>query len=566
MPPPDSARPAVFTLRDLRLASGLVIAAFVVCHLTNHALGLVSIAAMDGARPWIMLAWQSLPGQVALYGALLVHAALGLYALVRRRTFRMPWWEAAQLALGLAVPYLLLTHIVNTRVTRVLAGIDIDYVYELSSLWVVDPWVRAQQITLVLLVWGHLLFGLHFWLRLKPWYRSALPAFAIVYALVPTLALLGFAQGGIRLAAQEAVAPGTAKAVLAKGKPADPEAAALRLYLKADAAWFYLALVGAGLAVVLIRPAFTARGFAVRYPGGAVARGRSGMSVLEVSRAAARPHMSVCGGRARCTTCRVKVVGTAGPLPEPRAEEARALARIAAPPDIRLACQLKPASDIEILPLLNPTLVQAPRGGDLQFGDERTVTILFVDLRGSSRLAEQHLPFDVVFILNAYLEEMARAVSAAQGHYSNFTGDGLMALFGLAGRTQEGARRALQAAGAMLERLEILNRRLTGEFGEALKIGIGIHTGEAIVGRLGPPGAPFLTALGDTVNTAARLESLTKETGAPVLVSSVALAAAGLLDDTAALRSFDIRGRHGAVAALALDPEQLARLTRATDS
>ncbi len=542
------------TLRDVRLATGLVVAAFVLCHLGNHALGLVSIEAMEAARPWIMGIWHVIPGQIVLYGALITHMALGLHALVRRRTLRVPWWEAAQLILGLAVPYLLLTHIVNTRMTRVLAGIDIDYVYELSALWVVDPWVRAQQITLVLLVWGHLALGLHFWLRLKTWYRAALPVAAVLYVLVPTLALLGFAQGGMRLAAVEAEAPGTAKAVLAKGKPADPEAAALRLFLKNNLAYLYLALVGAGLVFVLARPSAWRGGYTVRYGAGAQARGRIGMSVLEVSRAAGLPHMSVCGGRARCTTCRVRIIASSSELPEPNADEARALARIAAPTDIRLACQLRPDDDVELLPLLNPTLVPLSRpGADLQFGDERTVTILFVDLRGSSRLAEQHLPFDVVFILNAFLEEMAQAVSTTQGHYSNFTGDGLMALFGLTGNARDGARRALDAAAAMLARLDDLNIRMTGEFGEALKIGIGIHTGVAIVGRLGPPGAPFLTALGDTVNTAARLESLTKETGAPALVSSTTLQAAGLAADDMAVRSFDIRGRVGTVAAVPLD-------------
>lgn len=557
-------RPAGFTVRDLRLATGLVIAAFVVCHLANHALGLVSIPVMEAARPWIMAVWHSLPGQVLLYGSLMVHMALGLYALLRRRTLRMPWWEAAQLALGLAVPYFLLTHIVNTRVTRVLAGIDIDYVYELSALWVVDPWVRVQQIVLVLLVWGHVVVGLHFWLRLKSWYRQVMPLMAVLYVLLPALALLGFAQGGMQRAAQEAAAPGTAKAVLAKATPADAEAARLRLFLKANVANGWLFLAGLAGAFVLVRAAASRQArFRVRY-GTDVAHGRFGMSVLEVSRSAGRPHMSVCGGRARCTTCRVRIVASDAPLPEPNADEARALARIAAPSDVRLACQLYPDADIEVLPLLNPTLVPARSSSEPQFGDERTVTILFVDMRGSSRLAEQHLPFDVVFILNAFLEEMAQAVSAAQGHYSNFTGDGLMAMFGHNGHPADGARGALAAAAAMLARLESLNARMTGEFGEALKIGIGIHTGEAIVGRLGPPGAPFLTALGDTVNTAARLESLTKETGSPVLVSSVTLAAAGYLNDSLPVRPFDIRGRVGTITALPLDRPGLLHLGAGT--
>jgi len=99
----------------------------------------------------------------------------------------MPAWEATQILLGLAIPYLLLVHIINTRGTRILTGIEIDYPYEIANLWV-DPWTRYRQLLLVLLAWGH------FWLRIQAWYQRAFPAILIAYVIVPVAALLGFAE------------------------------------------------------------------------------------------------------------------------------------------------------------------------------------------------------------------------------------------------------------------------------------------------------------------------------------------------------------------------------------
>jgi adenylate cyclase len=137
------------TLARLRSTSGIVIGLYVTMHLSNHALGLISLQAQETARPWVMALWHSPPGQILLYGSLAVHAFCGLARLARRRHYRMPVWEGTQILLGLSIPYLLLVHIVNTRGTRILTGIDINYPYEIANLWV-DPWTRYSQILLVL--------------------------------------------------------------------------------------------------------------------------------------------------------------------------------------------------------------------------------------------------------------------------------------------------------------------------------------------------------------------------------------------------------------------------------
>ena len=267
------------------------------------------------------------------------------------------------------------------------------------------------------------------------------------------------------------------------------------------------------------------------------------MSVLEVSRMARRAHMSVCGGRARCTTCRVLIADAAGELPDPAELEAAALRRIGAPNDVRLACQLRPDVDVAVQPLLHPSLVTTTHhAAGEDFGEEREVTILFVDIRGSTSLAETRLPYDVVFLLNSLFAALAEAVEGSGGYYSNFTGDGLMALFGLDRQKEAGAKAALRCALSMFERLDSLNERLVGELETPLEIGIGIHSGQAIVGRMGPPKTPIISAVGDSVNTAARLERMTRELGAPLVVSAETLEAAGL-DTSVGLTQVSFRTR-----------------------
>jgi adenylate cyclase len=548
------------TLARLRSSSGIIIGLYVTMHLSNHALGLISLEAQETARPWVMMLWHSPPGQVVLYGSLATHAFCGLAALARRRQYRMPAWEVTQIVIGLAIPYLLLVHIVNTRGTRILTGIDINYPYEIANLWV-DPWTRFRQILLVLLVWGHFTVGLHFWLRIRSWYRRAFPAILLAYVLIPTAALLGFAEVGMTTTAHARSDPAWFKRMKTMGVPADPKRAATRTQLKEWVGYSWLALVGIVLCAAQIRNwRQRHQRFTVTYPGNFMADAAIGLSVLEVSRRARRPHVSVCGGRARCTTCRIRIDETAEELPSPNDLEAQALERIGAPAGVRLACQLRPQNDVTVYPLLHPDL--STRSHPLrskEFGEELRVTILFIDLRGSTRLAEARLPYDVVFVLNHYFAEMATAVEATGGHYSNFTGDGLMALFGLEEDDDHGARAALSCALRMLERLDDLNRQLASELAEPLRIGIGIHTGDAIIGQMGPPKTPILTALGDAVNTAARLESATKELQSPVVVSGDTLKAARLRADLP-LREISLRGRSEPLAVAPLDAQTLAKL------
>ena len=311
--------------------------------------------------------------------------------------------------------------------------------------------------------------------------------------------------------------------------------------------WFFAGAVTAVLLARLAPPAWQRRRGLVRigYPDGRFVEVMPGTTVLEASRLAGIPHAHVCGGRGRCSTCRVRVRGEIGSIDPPAEDELRVLRRIGATGNVRLACQLRPRGAVEVTPLL-PPFAQAADGRrrvDAVQGSEREVAILFVDIRGFTGLAEGRLPYDVVFVLNRYFAAMGRAVETAGGRVDKFIGDGVMALFGIASGPEAACREALAAARMMSERLEELNRSLSGELDQPLRIGIGIHVGSTIVGEMGYGSVTAITAIGDAVNTASRLETLTKEYGCELVVSEETVLRAGLDLSAFPRAEIEIRGR-----------------------
>ena len=163
----------------LRLVTGLILFTFAAMHFLNHALGLVSLEAMESFDAWRTAVTRSLAGTVILAAALLTHATLALVKLAGRRTLRLHRWEWAQIALGLTIPILLLPHIVNTRVANLAFGIQTTYPYELVRIWA-D--LMVDQTLLLLVVWTHGCIGLNYWLRLSSSYRLVAPLlFALAY-------------------------------------------------------------------------------------------------------------------------------------------------------------------------------------------------------------------------------------------------------------------------------------------------------------------------------------------------------------------------------------------------
>ena len=158
-------------------------------------------------------------------------------------------------------------------------------------------------------------------------------------------------------------------------------------------------------------------------------------------------------------------------------------------------------------------------------------------------MSEKKLPYDVVFLLNRYFDAMGSAVSACGGHLDKFIGDGVMALFGIEDGAKAGSRAALATAREMGLRMVELNRVLANDLEEPLRIGIGIHCGPAIVGSMGFGDTVSVTAVGDTVNTASRLETQTKEFSAELVVSHRTVQLSGINLSAFPEKHVEIRGR-----------------------
>src|SRR6516165_2994750 len=460
-------------VRQVRLASGLVLFTYLVHHLLNHAVGNISVEALTEGVHYHTLFWQFLPVAIILYTAVLVHFSLGIWALYQRRQFAWRTIELLQLLLGLSIPLLIASHIIGARLGATLFGHEKLYPQELYAFWVARP-IRAWQMSIVLVIaWTHGCIGLNFWLRMKAFYARLAPFLLAAAVLVPTLALLGFYQGGQSVIADSSEAEWRTQNL----SPRQVGTAAEARTLEAIVDGFligYLSLLGIVMLARGARVLLERRGgmITLSYGNGRVIRVPKGLSVLEASLRYSVPHASVCGGRARCSTCRIRVIGDHATLPEPSQREAFVLARVGAnDPTIRLACQLRPTGDLAFFQLFIPNLASANANASnpARIGQERYLVSLFVDMRGSTQLAEKRLPFDTVFVVNRFLAAVSQAVIENGGQPNQFVGDGMLALFGLSADPKTACRQALKAAAGIAAHVDELNELLSHDLREPIR-------------------------------------------------------------------------------------------------
>ena len=279
-------------------------------------------------------------------------------------------------------------------------------------------------------------------------------------------------------------------------------------------------------------------------------------TLLETSCANGIAHVSECGGRARCSTCRVMIIeGLENCMPRNTLEEQMA-ARKGFYPEIRLACQTRVRGDVTVKRLVRDEtdieMALADSLGDA--GEEITGAVLFTDLWGFTGFAESHLPYDVIHALNLLFRHLGNAVDKHDGYVDKYVGDNLMAIFGLRGESAEQTcLNAVRSARDMLASLPAVNRYLADYLGGAFRLGIGIAYGPMVTGELGFPLKRQFTAIGDTVNVAARLESATRALQTDLLVSDSVLR--NLAPDAYELidsHDLDLKGKSGPVRAHAI--------------
>ena len=535
------------SIRQVRLGCGLVLFAYLVSHFLNHALGNVSMEALAGGVYYHILFWQFLPVAIVFYAAALIHAGLGLWALYDRRQFRWKAIEPLQLVLGLSIPALIISHVVGVRLGQTLFGHEKLYPQVFFAFWIVWPYKMWLMFAVLIIAWVHGCIGLYFWLRMKSFYKHAAPFLLAAAVLIPALAMLGLYQGG-RSVVDSDSKEWRAENLSRQQVGTQAEQAAL----KSIEEYFligYLGLLGFVLLARGVRALNERRVgmVSLSYGNCKTVRVPKGLSVLEASLRHDVPHASVCGGRARCSTCRIRVIGDCASLPAPSMREAFVLDRVGAgaDPAIRLACQLRPQADLSFFQIFLPQTTAATlrTSSPSRIGEERYLVSLFVDMRGSTKLAEKRLPFDTVFIVNRFLGAVSQAVLECGGQPNQFVGDGQLALFGLDSDPQTACRQALRAAGMISANIDELNQFLRHDLREPIRFGVGIHGGEVIIGDIGYRDHMVFTALGDAVNVAARLQDMTKALACEVVVSEEVRITAGLAEDSLPQQEVTIRGR-----------------------
>lgn len=535
-------------LRQLRLSCGIILFAYLISHFLNHALGIISTDALAAGVVYHLMFWQYPPVAMVFYTAAAIHLLLGVWSLYARRQMRWRTFEPLQLVLGLSIPILIASHVIGIRLSQALFQTEKLYPQVIYNYWVAGP----EKIWLMLLVicvsWIHGCMGLYFWLRLKPFFADAKPYLLVAAVMLPTLAMLGFYQSG-RAIVQVSSSP---QWQTENNQPPHitqpPEQQVLDRVLLGFLAG-YLGLVGVAIAARLGRSLLERRGglIVLSYDDGRRIRVPRGLSVLDASILNNVPHASVCGGRARCSTCRIRITSDASALPPPSKREAFVLDRVgaAADPAIRLACQLRPTSDLTFIRLFMPQVStgELRTTNPRRVGQERYLISMFIDMRGSTELAEKLLPFDTVYIVNQFLNAVSQAVTAAGGQPNQFYGDGQLALFGLQTDPQTACRQALRAAARLAANVDDLNRILVHDGRQPIRFGIGIHGGVVIIGDIGDREHMVFTALGDAVNVAARLQDMTKTLECETILSEEVRLQAALPDNALPTQEVAIRGR-----------------------
>ena len=252
-------------------------------------------------------------------------------------------------------------------------------------------------------------------------------------------------------------------------------------------------------------------------------------NLLEVATLGEIPTIAACGGRGLCSTCRVEVLEGLDELaPRSAAEEAMASKR-RWPANVRLACTARVVGSgvVKVRRLITPPQERRrQRAAEKQegLGQIRSLAVLFADMRNFTSISESCPAFDVIYILNRYFTTLKQAISQQNGTVNLYVGDEISAVFGLEDDPRVACQQAVHAGIDMQRRIATLSRVIEREFGVSLAIGVGIHFGPVIVGRVGPADDLRFGLVGDTVNIASRLESQTKRLQAPIVISAAAAA------------------------------------------
>ena len=254
-----------------------------------------------------------------------------------------------------------------------------------------------------------------------------------------------------------------------------------------------------------------------------------GSTILQATLSAGIRHTHVCGGNGRCSTCRVYILeGLENCLPR-NEKEHRIASRLGFPEHIRLACQTKIQGDITIkrvvIDELDIEIVLKQIGDETgtHFGKEIEIAALFFDIENYTVFAEAYPAYDVVHVLNRYYQTMNKIIEEHDGVISDVAGDGILALFGVLGEKPNPTWDAVLAVRDMHKALIRFNDYLETMYGLSFRARAGINYGKAIIGNFNTGRMSKISAIGDTVNIASRVEAANKDLGTSLLLSESAM-------------------------------------------
>lgn len=527
-----------------RTISGVFLMVYAFLHFLNIAAGLVSPEFMFQVQQLRALLTGHLPGQFLLFSALLVHMALALWQVASRRTLRMSLPKALQLILGLLIPFQLIQHLVFTSYASNVYGLDDDMTSIILLMWN-SPEVWHQYL-LLLVVWVHGCIGLHMWLRLTTWWRLALPYMIGIATLVPALALAGLLTEGRRIWSIF-IRPGNGAVIRDSFNWPDNTGFAHLFEIYDIAFWIFVFLLALALSAFYLRRFIRKKkSLQISYENGTQITIEHGLTLLEISQLNGIPHTSLCGGKGRCTTCRIEVTKGLENLAPPSSAEARTLKAIKARENVRLACQVRPTASLSIQRVYQP---KGRRQVHSAQGVEKSIAVLFLDIRGFTARSAGLLPYDIVFLLNRFFDAIVPEITKAGGTVDKYMGDGLLALFEM-DSPEHSALAGIAAAGNIGVALARFNMMLASEGEDPVRIGMGLHTGTVVLGEIGTTDNAPRTLIGSAVNAASRLEAKTKELGVELLISNQVVLAAGMAAPQERLQDFSLRGVDHPVSAL----------------
>jgi adenylate cyclase len=541
-----------FIIRQLRIYTGSLLFFYALTHLLNHSVNVVSIEAADFVREnYFHLIWKNPVAYFLLYASLAIHIILGFYSILTKKSFKITGREWIQILFPVLALLVLLQHIAGGfLLTRFEVDIKYSLLYALLSSDPNELVAGAVLFSLmVIFIWVHGVIGIHGLLKFNfKSYQRYMFGFKFIYWFVPIGAVLGFIAGLRETSVLATIEnlKGNENFIMSFFGAIPQEAFAYIAPVEPLVMNNYPVFVLAVLFLCILN-VVRARYFGrvkISYPGGNEFSVPRGTTILEASRLAGIPHVSVCGGKGRCTTCRVKVVSGIEDVSEPNAHEARVIKRLGLDADVRLACQLKPSKNLSVIPLINPETKEIKTRSPVGLsGKEKETVVVFIDLREFTKLSEKKLPYDVVYILNKYYSVCGEIIESNKGRLDKFIGDGIMAIFDGSENSSENCKNSIKAAQMISNAIKDLNIEMKSDFSEELRFGIGIHVGNTIVGMMGYGQTVSETVVGDNVNIAARLEEMNKKYGSELVVSKDVLVAANINTNQFTNEKIKIRGR-----------------------